>query len=63
MVASSVPLSSLSGRHSPPASSRDLLREERPAWAKPQTSWPFRVIDPQVHRPGQPAQPTSSWAS
>lgn len=62
MVASSVPISASYARAAQGVV-RDMLREDRPAWAKPQASWPFRVIDPQVHRPGQPAQPTASWTS
>ena len=35
--------------------------DNRPAWAKPQAAWPFRVIDPQSHRPGSPAQTAPGW--
>lgn len=37
-------------------------QDNRPAWARPQPSWPFRVIDPQAHRPGAPAQ-APGWSS
>lgn len=60
MVAPSVPLSSGVLNRS---SQSHLLREDRPAWARPQTPWPFRVIDPQQHRPGQPAKAAQSWTS
>ncbi len=40
------------------ASAQDL----RPAWAKPQPAWPFRVIDPQAHRPGAPAA-APAWST
>ncbi len=46
-------------------SQRQSPWENRPAWAQPQTSWPFRVIDPQSHRigGGETTQQQPAWAS
>jgi hypothetical protein len=43
--------------------SRARTNEGRPAWARPQPSWPFRVIDPRSHTLGAPAQPAPGWSS